>query len=69
MVRNSDSPVFPAGHGGCGESMEQWWERASKQVVSVFGWEQRISLMLVGHHLLGTIHIAMPSLHPAGEVL
>ena len=68
MVRNNDFPVLPAGCRGCGESMEQWWERASKQAVSVFGQEWRIGLMLVGHHLLGTIHIAMPNLHPA-EVL
>lgn len=69
MVRNNDSPVLPAGCRGCGENMEPWWERASKQAVSVFGWEQRISLTLVGHHLLGTIRIAMPTLHLAGEVL
>lgn len=69
MVRNNDSPVLPAGCRDCGESTEQWWERASKQAVSVFGWEQRISLILVGHHLLGIIHVAMSSLHLAGEVL
>jgi len=68
MVRNNDSPVLPVGRGGCGESMEQRWKRASKQAVSVFGWEWRISFVFVGHHRLGTIHIAMPSLHLA-EVL
>lgn len=69
MARNYNSSLLPAGHGGCRESMEQGWERAPKQVVSVFrrGW--RISFILVGHHHLDTIHTATTSLHLAGEVL